>query len=585
VSGWRVAVLLLLLALIVLPLLAAVDDGLAYPEGWHVWDEAPRLWGLARNTLRLVGGTLALALPAGIVGAVLLYRTDLPGRELFRFAALLTLFVPLPLFASGWQAALGSGGWLPATFWSPPAPSDPDVSPTGLVWKAWGSGFNAALWIHAVAALPWVVLLVGQGLRWVERDLEEDALTCAGPWRVLASVTLRRSLAAVGGAALWVALQTATEITVTDMFQVRTFGEEVYTQLTRPDTAATGQAEAGPLTRRLTRLMEPDRAEGGAGIERAVARAVYAALPSVLVTAALVLAAAGWWGRRLPPLETLATEPHLYRLGQARWPCCVALALFVVVVAGVPVGSLVWKLGLAGSPRHWSGAAAMEHLGHVLRTRGRLVAESLALAGLAGAVTAVLALVTCWLAVGTRWFQAAILLLLAVMWALPGPIVGLGLKGAINWLLLFDAGNVLGRLLYYGPSPAPALWAYLLRFFACAVAVLWPVVRLLPRDLREAARVDGAGPAQELRHVVGPLTFPALLRAGLVVAVLALGELSAGKLVETPGSQTFAHEVFTQMHYGVTNDLAAFCLILLGAVAAGALLVAAAGWVVRRQSD
>jgi ABC-type spermidine/putrescine transport system permease subunit II len=96
--------------------------------------------------------------------------------------------------------------------------------------------------------------------------------------------------------------------------------------------------------------------------------------------------------------------------------------------------------------------------------------------------------------------------------------------------------------------------------------------------------VDGAGPAQEFRHVVAPLTAPALLRAGLVVAVLALGELSAGKLVETPGSQTFAHEVFTQMHYGVTNDLAAFCLVLLGAVTLGGVLVAAAGWLVRRRS-
>jgi ABC-type Fe3+ transport system permease subunit len=144
--------------------------------------------------------------------------------------------------------------------------------------------------------------------------------------------------------------------------------------------------------------------------------------------------------------------------------------------------------------------------------------------------------------------------------------------------------GVLARVLYYGPSPVPVpvLWAYLLRFFPCAVVVLWPVVRLVPRDLREAARVDGAGPAQELRYVIGPLTLPALLRAGLVVAVLALGELSAGKLVETPGSQTFAHEVFTQMHYGVTNDLAAFCLILLAAVALGGVLVALAGRVIGR---
>jgi iron(III) transport system permease protein len=555
-----VTILALLVLLIGLPLASSFRDALAYPGAWHVWDEGARLAGLARNTLLLVAGTLALALPVGIVGAVLLYRTDLPFRGFFRFLALLTLFVPLPLFASGWQAALGSGGWLHIAFWNPPSPSDPDISPiTRLGWKPWGRGPGAAVWIHAVAALPWVVLLVGQGLSWVERELEEEALTFAGPWRVLRRVTLRRCLAAIGGAALWVTLQTATEITVTDMFQVRTFGEEVYTQMVAPD--AVGSGAVG---------------------EAAVARAVVVSLPSVLATALLVLAAVHWWERKLPPLETLATAPHVFRLGRGRWPCFVALAGVVGVLAGVPLNGLVWKLGLTGNPQHWSLTAAADHLDKVLRVRGWLVAESLALAGLAGVVTGVLALLTCWLAVGTRWFHVAILLLIAAAWALPGPIVGLGLKGAIKSLLPAERGGIVERVLYLGPSPVPALWAYLLRFFPCAIAVLWPVVRLLPRELRESARVDGAGPAQELRYVVGPLTFPALLRAGLVVAVLALGELSAGKLVETPGSQTFAHEVFTQMHYGVTNDLAAFCLLLLGAVTIGGVLVAAVGWMIRR---
>jgi ABC-type Fe3+ transport system permease subunit len=95
----------------------------------------------------------------------------------------------------------------------------------------------------------------------------------------------------------------------------------------------------------------------------------------------------------------------------------------------------------------------------------------------------------------------------------------------------------------------------------------------MPRELIEAARVDGASPSQELSRVVWPLTALPWLMASLAVAVLALGELSASKLVETPGSQTFAHEVFTQMHYGVTNDLAALCLWLLLTVTAGTTAV------------
>jgi ABC-type spermidine/putrescine transport system permease subunit II len=55
--------------------------------------------------------------------------------------------------------------------------------------------------------------------------------------------------------------------------------------------------------------------------------------------------------------------------------------------------------------------------------------------------------------------------------------------------------------------------------------------------------------------------------------VLSLGEISAGKLVSTPNWPTYAEMVFTQMHYGVTNDLAARCLLLLIAAGVGGLLV------------
>jgi ABC-type Fe3+ transport system permease subunit len=182
-----------------------------------------------------------------------------------------------------------------------------------------------------------------------------------------------------------------------------------------------------------------------------------------------------------------------------------------------------------------------------------------------------------WLAVGSRWFHATVLCLLALVWALSGPLIGIGLKQTIALIMDWIPSYPVAAALYYGPSALPALWAQSLRFFPCAVAVLWPVVRLLPPELHEAARVDGASPRQELWYLVLPLTIAVCLRASLAVAILSLGELGAGKLVATPGSQTFAHEVFTQMHYGVTNDLAALCLVLLAVVTLGACLLAA-GW-------
>src|SRR5262249_20356508 len=150
--------------------------------------------------------TLLLAFPPGGGLAVLLYRTDLPGRSAWRAVLGVGLFVPLPLFALAWQAT-GGGGWRPWT--------------QGLFW---------ASFVHAAAALRWVVWLTGLGLTRVEPELEEDAWTAAPGWRVFWRVSCRRAGPAFGLAAVWVALQAAGEIAVTDMALVRTFAEEVLTQ-------------------------------------------------------------------------------------------------------------------------------------------------------------------------------------------------------------------------------------------------------------------------------------------------------------------------------------------------------------------
>ena len=217
-----------------------------------------------------------------------------------------------------------------------------------------------------------------------------------------------------------------------------------------------------------------------------------------------------------------------------------------------------------------------------LQSSASMVRNSLGVAIAAGAVCASLALVACWAALESRWLRIATLVLVAIGWATPGPVVGLGLLGLIDRLLDWTGPGALADALWYGPSYLPVLWANVIRFFPCAVAVVWPALRTLPTELREAARVEGAGPFRELVAVVVPLLAGVWLLATLAAAVLSLGEVSGGKLVSTAGGETWSHRVFTQMHYGVTNDLAARCLLLLMAVAAG---VGAIGWLTRRKDD
>jgi len=518
------------------PLAEPFTDLLLRPERFEAWTDAPRLLSLAETTALLVAGTLAVALPAGIAGAILLFRTDLPLRHFYVLLTVLALFVPLPLLTSAWQAALGSGGCFATALW-------PDAA-----GRPWAEGLGPAIWIHALASLPWVVLIVGLGLGWVEGDLEENALLAASPWRVLWHVTLPRSGGAIATAALWVGLHTAADITVTDMMQVRTFAEEVYTQL----------------------------GMGGGG---ALARAVGVSLPAVGFIWLLIVWAVPRVEKRLPPLQTLLSSPRRFPLGPVRLPAAAGVLLAAGMLAGVPLASLLWKAGLQGWPPTWSGEYACDRVGLALRLHGRMVLESLLLAGVVGFVTATAGLQLAWLGSGAPRFAAGLLGLLAMAWALPGPVVGIGFKATIQDLLDL-AGSSSGRpgllavLLYYGPSPLPVAWVQVVRYLPCAVAVLWPVVRLLPAELRDSARVDGLGPGQEYRWVVRPLSRQAWLGTALVVAALALGEISASKLVETPGSSTFAQVVFDRMHYGVTNDVAALCLVLLGMLLLVGVIVA-----------
>jgi len=531
---WRLALGFVLSCVVGLPLALPVVQALHDLGSWPLWQERDRFLALAGNTLRLVASTLALALPLGVLGAILLYRTDLPGRRELRLLTLVTLFVPLPVFASGWQAALGSGGLF--SF----------VNPSNATWSPWDQGLRAAVWIHAVAGLPWIIWLVGRGLCWVEPDLEEDALLGVRPALVLWHVTLRRSRAAIGAAALWVALQTATEVTVTDLMQVRTYAEEIYNQFVTSDRAL-------------------------------VPRLVAVALPFTVIACTLVAWTAARWQRSLPPLTTLASAPWLFRLGWLRWPAFTAILASVGILVGVPLASIVWKAGLGGSPATWSITGLGDGLQTVMRARASLVLWNLALALAAGLVTAWLGLLASWLAVESRRFRAFVLVLVAMAWAMPAPAVGVGLKQTIDVVLDVLPFKPVAHALYYGPSPLPGAWIDVIRFFPYAVAVTWPIVRLLPPELRDAARVDGARPWQELRYVVFPLTLPVFLLAASAVAVLSLGELGAGKLVETPGSVTFAHELFSQMHYGTNRDVAGLCLVLLLPVIAGGVAIGVAG--------
>ena len=530
-----------LILILIAPVAVPVVSLVRHPSGWSVWQESDRLVSLATSTLLLAVLTCLIAVPNGVLTAVVLERVRVPGRSVLRSLVVMGLFVPLPVYAVAWQIVLGS--------WIPPLA----LEPGDVAWRPWNQGLLPAAWVHGMAGLPWVIWVVSAGLRVADRGLEEDALVAGGPAAVIRRVVVPRAVLAALVAAGGLAVQTATEIPVTDAMMVRTFAEEVYTRFV----------------------------SGGDGIAGAVAVTI-----PVWLAAGLVV---GLVSRPLlkvfsnPPAD-VGSPLNLPLTNRWHWASTVFVWSIVLVFAGVPLSALVWKAGGGSTAAGWNPLFLFGTLKTVLAVEGSTLFGSLLAALGTGMVAVLLAWPAAVLARSSRWFARFLFGLCVILALTPGPLVGLGLKDLIgllvdaeSWLLnlfaLAPAFPPLRVLLYDQPSAVPAAWAAVVRFFPVAVIVLTPAVRSVPRDLLDAAALDGKG---TWRLVEIPLTAPAAVRAILAVAALALGEVSAGKIVNPPFRSVYILRVFDQMHYGGESSVAGLCLVQLlvtGLVVGGFLLI------------
>jgi iron(III) transport system permease protein len=304
---------------------------------------------------------------------------------------------------------------------------------------------------------------------------------------------------------------------------------------------------------------------------------VAVSLPAIVATTLLTIAALQLWRKQLSA-HAFQQPPLRFPLGLTQWLWTAVIAMGAVILVGVPLMSLVYKAGLryatesAPGPPTWDLWLLLDRVWLSSRQQAGLLATSLMLGAVTAVLTGFLALVCAWLSLRSRWFNLFIWVLAGVLWALPGPVLGIGLLETMQGLFDLPGGTVLKRILWLRPSPLPAVWICTLRFFPIALAVQWSLVRMIPTAYDEAAVLEGLGAWRRFRSIYLPLMAFPLGWTMLGVAILTLGELSASKLVTTPGFTPLAHHVFMQMHARADAELAALCLALLLVVACGGLV-------------
>ena len=479
---------------------------------------------LAMETTGLVLATEALALPAGVLLAIVLFRTDIWGRRLLLAVIALSAFVPMPLHAAAWLGALGNAGRMQFIGLQPI-----------LVGR-----FGAAV-VHALAALPWVVLVAGAGLVAVEPELEESALLDLGPLRVLARITMRRALGAIAAAALAVAVLTAGDMTVTDLLQVRTYAEEAYVQFV---------------------------------LGRGLADAAVVALPPLVVLGVGIILAARALSQLDPArLASASSSARSWRLGRWRIPAGVLLAALVGNAVAFPLYALIWRAGRVGGratlgqPPVWSLSGLVGTLKPAAPGLLMPLGASLFWASLAATLAVALAFGMAWSSRRSRAWRWTMLGTLALALATPGPVAGRALMLAyIGLPELYD-------------SSAMIVLAQALRALPYVLLILWPFLRSFPQDDLDAAALDGYGPAGRMVRVVWPLSLRAVISSWMVALALGLGELPATRQVYPPGIEPMSVFLWGLLHTGVDSQLAGVALLMLMVLAAAGLAAAAAlGW-------
>jgi len=254
-------------------------------EAWTAVSADLDRWAtLAGHTGSALAAAVGLGMPLAIALAIVLFRTDLPGRRGLIFVLVLAAALPVHVVSAAALAVVGA---------------------EALQGSALALGA-----VHALAHLPLVTLVCGLALSAVDGDLERSAATDgAGALGVLWRITLRGALGGLVAALLLLVLLTATDYSVSDVLLVRTFAEEVYTLFALHGRAAEPTLVALPMM------------------------ALFGVVLWFL-RRRFVSAAAAQPGR---------AAPHVFSLGRIRAPVALALWALILGLAGLPIARL-WAL-------------------------------------------------------------------------------------------------------------------------------------------------------------------------------------------------------------------------------------------------
>jgi iron(III) transport system permease protein len=528
---WGVVVVLIVGPFVPL-LLASIRDRPLYEAGGvltlHAYGSLlhdPAFWRAALHTLEYAGLTTALAVVAGAGVAILVARTDLPGRRLFGRLTLLPLLLPALGIVLGWIVVWGQGGYLSSFFQQHlhVATLDINTIPGMAV-------------IEATRLLAVAYMTCEAALARADSSLEDAARSAgASPLRVLRNVTIPMLRPALLNSATLIFTLSIASLGIPLLLgtprNIQFVSTYLYLQWTNGANADSPAVSAGAMILLL------------------VATLLLLVRNRLLGAEARYVSVAGKAGRTA-----------LLSLGGWRWPLAAAVTLYLffstlVPVVGLALMSFVAFLTPLIAPWHLFTWSNWTTLGQGVYLRSIEHSALLALVG-GVATTAVVAVATLVAHRSKLPVRKSLPFVMLYPRAIPGLIIGIG----FFWAYLETGGP--GSWLRQG------IWgilvAFCIRNLPFAYVVMYPTLARIGEELDRAGRSVGAGWWRTCRSIVLPLLKPALFASFVLMFVEILNDYDPALFLVRPGTEVIGTTMLDTFLQGIVGPVASLAMVQVG---------------------
>jgi len=542
-----VALLILILLILILPpTLFLIDTSLhtTRPDGslgqftlqyYRGLFTSPYFATSLRSTVVYAIGSAMVAITLGVLQALIVERTNAPGRGYAFLAAILSLGIPHVLYVVAWLLLLGRAGPVNELIGLVRGGAE---GPALDVYSMWGM-----ILIEGVGFAPLTFLLMSAVLRSTDASFEEAAMMSgAGPLRTFRSITLRMGLPGI------LALLLLVIIRAFESFEV---------------PALVGLA--GNVSVLTTDIYQSSKNSSSPSYGLSGAYSVCLLLIVVLLLV--------WHhrlsrhARRFQTITGKGYRPRRIDLGRGRFPAAALLFATFLLVTALPVGMLAFT----SVQPFYEGVTAESLERFTLDNYATILAPgsfraSIANTLLLGAATATAVVpftaLCAWLAVRRRpgaWLLDQIA---------TAPLVFPAIVMSVAFLQVF----VNLPIPLYGTLTSVII-ASTVRFLPYGMRYAYAGVLQIHEDLEDAAKTSGAGPRLVFIRVVLPLISAALVSCWLFVFLLAAQNVALPLMLVGPGTEIVAVTLFDLWQNGQVTELAA-----MGVLWVALMLVVSAGF-------